>query len=139
MSKRTPRQNSIPNHNKRTLEPQRPINNRRGHQSTMSEHIEGLNRNQTYLLPETLEQYVDQDNPARFIDAFTEHLNRIPQPNPNQQKTRTRMSPQPRSHMAHQKTCPRPQNHSQLQKRQRTMHKSRIQRILQVLHEPRYV
>ena len=41
----------------------------------MSQHIEGLNRNQTYLLPETLEQYVDQDNPARFIDTFTEHLN----------------------------------------------------------------
>jgi transposase len=41
----------------------------------VSEHIEGLNRNQTFLLPETLEQYVNQDNPARFIDAFTEHLN----------------------------------------------------------------
>ena len=41
----------------------------------MSEHIEGLNRNQTALFPETLEGYVDKDNPVRFIDAFVDSLN----------------------------------------------------------------
>ena len=41
----------------------------------MSEHVEGLNRNQTALLPDTLEGYVDKDNPVRFIDAFVDSLN----------------------------------------------------------------
>jgi transposase len=41
----------------------------------MSEHVEGLNRNQTALFPDTLEGYVDKDNPVRFIDAFVESLN----------------------------------------------------------------
>jgi transposase len=41
----------------------------------MSEHVEGLNRNQTALFPETLEEYVDKENPVRFIDAFVDSLN----------------------------------------------------------------
>jgi transposase len=41
----------------------------------MSEHVEGLNRNQTALFPDTLEGYVDKENPVRFIDAFVESLN----------------------------------------------------------------
>jgi len=41
----------------------------------MSEHVEGLNRNQTALFPDTLEEYVDKDNPVRFIDAFVDSLN----------------------------------------------------------------
>ena len=41
----------------------------------MSEHVEGLNRNQTALFPDTLEGYVDKDNPVRFIDAFVDSLN----------------------------------------------------------------
>ena len=41
----------------------------------MSEHIESLNRNQTALFPETLEEYVDKENPVRFIDAFVDNLN----------------------------------------------------------------
>lgn len=41
----------------------------------MSEHVEGLNRNQTALFPDTLEEYVDKENPVRFIDAFVESLN----------------------------------------------------------------
>jgi len=41
----------------------------------MSEHIEGLNRNQTALFPDTLEGYVDKENPVRFIDAFVDSLN----------------------------------------------------------------
>ncbi len=41
----------------------------------MSEHVEGLNRNQTALFPDTLEGYVDKENPVRFIDAFVDSLN----------------------------------------------------------------
>jgi transposase len=41
----------------------------------MSEHVEGLNRDQTALFPETLEGYVDKENPVRFIDAFIDSLN----------------------------------------------------------------
>ena len=41
----------------------------------MSEHVEGLNRNQTALFPDTLEEYVDKENPVRFIDAFVDSLN----------------------------------------------------------------
>ncbi|MGA3110432.1 MAG: hypothetical protein ABSE15_00185 [Candidatus Bathyarchaeia archaeon] len=43
----------------------------------MSEHVEGLNRNQTALFPDTLEGYVDKENPVRFIDAFVGSLNMI--------------------------------------------------------------
>ena len=41
----------------------------------MSEHVEGLNRSQTALFPDTLEGYVDKENPVRFIDAFVDSLN----------------------------------------------------------------
>jgi transposase len=37
-------------------------------------HISGHDRSQTLLLPEALEDYVAQDNPVRFIDAFVEGL-----------------------------------------------------------------
>jgi transposase len=41
----------------------------------MSEHVAGLSRNQTTLFPDTLEEYVDKENPVRFIDAFIDSLN----------------------------------------------------------------
>jgi transposase len=41
----------------------------------MSEHVTGLNRYQTALFPDTLEGYVDKENPVRFIDAFVDSLN----------------------------------------------------------------
>jgi len=41
----------------------------------MSEHVTGLNRDQTALFPDTLEGYVDRENPVRFIDAFIDSLN----------------------------------------------------------------
>jgi transposase len=41
----------------------------------MSEHVAGLNRDQTALFPDTLEGYVDKENPVRFIDAFVDSLN----------------------------------------------------------------
>ena len=37
-------------------------------------HIEGLSRNQTFLLPKTIEEYVQADNPVRFIDAYVNTL-----------------------------------------------------------------
>lgn len=40
----------------------------------MNEYVKGLDRKQTALFPETLEEYIDQDNPVRFIDAFIDSL-----------------------------------------------------------------
>ena len=40
----------------------------------MSEHVTGFNRDQTALFPDTLEGYVDKENPVRFIDAFIDSL-----------------------------------------------------------------
>jgi transposase len=41
----------------------------------MSEHIDGTHRDQTILFPDTLDKYVDAENPVRFIDAFIDSLN----------------------------------------------------------------
>ncbi len=41
----------------------------------MSEHVNGTNRDQTVLFPDTIEKYVDKENPVRFIDAFVDSLN----------------------------------------------------------------
>ncbi len=37
-------------------------------------YISGLCRNQTLLFPETLEDYITEENPVRFIDAFVKGL-----------------------------------------------------------------
>src|SRR3954451_17221649 len=37
--------------------------------------VEGCDRNQTQLLPARVDDYVDRDNPVRFIDAFVDDLN----------------------------------------------------------------
>ena len=41
----------------------------------MSEHVDGAHRKQTILFPDTLDQYVDEENPVRFIEAFVDSLN----------------------------------------------------------------
>ena len=41
----------------------------------MSEHVNGTHRDQTVLFPDTIDQYVDKENPVRFIDAFVDSLN----------------------------------------------------------------
>ena len=41
----------------------------------MSEHVNGTHRDQTVLFPNTIDQYVDKENPVRFIDAFVASLN----------------------------------------------------------------
>jgi transposase len=40
----------------------------------MSEHVDGTHRDQTILFPDTLDKYVDAENPVRFIDAFIDSL-----------------------------------------------------------------
>lgn len=37
-------------------------------------HIEGLNRDQMTLFPDALDEYISQENPVRFIDAFIDNL-----------------------------------------------------------------
>ena len=37
-------------------------------------HISGHDRSQMLLLPEEVDDYVDADNPVRFIDAFVDEL-----------------------------------------------------------------
>ena len=37
-------------------------------------HRRGLDRHQTLLLPERLEDYIATDNPVRFLDAFVASL-----------------------------------------------------------------
>ena len=37
-------------------------------------YIEGTPREQIVLFPESLEEYISDDNPVRFIDAFVESL-----------------------------------------------------------------
>jgi hypothetical protein len=37
-------------------------------------HIEGLNRDQITLFPDALDDYITQENPVRFIDAFINNL-----------------------------------------------------------------
>ena len=37
-------------------------------------YIGGESRNQRYLLPETIDDYIGADNPVRFVDAFVEKL-----------------------------------------------------------------
>jgi len=38
------------------------------------DYIEGSNRNQLILFPQSLDEYISEDNPVRFIDAFVESL-----------------------------------------------------------------
>ena len=37
-------------------------------------HIRGCDRNQTLLLPNSVDDYIGADNPVRFIEAFVEQL-----------------------------------------------------------------
>jgi len=37
-------------------------------------HIQGCDRNQTLLLPNSVDDYISPDNPVRLVDAFVEQL-----------------------------------------------------------------
>ena len=39
------------------------------------EYIRGINRKQSILFSELIEDYVEDNNPVRFIDAFVANLN----------------------------------------------------------------
>ena len=41
----------------------------------MSEHVNGTQRDQTVLFPNTIDQYVEKENAVRFINAFIDSLN----------------------------------------------------------------
>ena len=41
------------------------------------DYIEGSNRDQITFFPQSLDEYVSDDNPVRFIDAFVENLDLI--------------------------------------------------------------
>ncbi|MFQ5924323.1 MAG: IS5/IS1182 family transposase, partial [Anaerolineales bacterium] len=38
------------------------------------DYIEGTNRDQAVLFPESLEEYITEDNPVRVIDVFVDSL-----------------------------------------------------------------
>jgi len=40
----------------------------------MKRFIEGMDRNQIMLLPESVDDYVGPDNPVRIVEAFVEQL-----------------------------------------------------------------
>ena len=41
-------------------------------------YIRGEGRNQTYLLPEAIDDYIGEEKPVRFLDAFVEQLDLEP-------------------------------------------------------------
>ncbi len=41
------------------------------------EHIRGMDRNQVILFPEVIDDYITEENPVRFIDAFVDSLDLI--------------------------------------------------------------
>ena len=41
----------------------------------MSRFIEGQHRQQATLFPERIEDYITEENPVKFIDAFVDRLN----------------------------------------------------------------
>ena len=40
----------------------------------MTRYIEGSDRSQVTLLPECLDDYIDEDNPVRVVDVFVDEL-----------------------------------------------------------------
>ena len=40
----------------------------------MHRYVEGWHRNQSFLLPESVDDYVGEDNPVRVVDAFVDEL-----------------------------------------------------------------
>jgi len=55
-------------------------------------HIEGIDRDQLTLMPDTIEDYIAGDNPVRFLDTSVESLDLkglgFPESNPNRMAAR---------------------------------------------------
>ncbi len=45
-------------------------------------YVQGIDRNQTTLFPESIDDHVASDNPARVIDAYVEQLDMAKRPLP---------------------------------------------------------
>jgi transposase len=43
----------------------------------MTRYVEGWNRRQSFLLPESVDDYVDENNPVRVIEAFIDELDLV--------------------------------------------------------------
>jgi hypothetical protein len=43
----------------------------------MGRFVEGSDRNQTTLFPECLDDWIDEDNPVRVIDAFVDAIDGV--------------------------------------------------------------
>ena len=43
----------------------------------MARYVEGWNRSQSFLLPECVDDYVDENNPVRVVDAFVDELDLV--------------------------------------------------------------
>jgi len=41
----------------------------------MKRFVEGVSRDQVSFLPECLDDFIDEDNPARVVDVFVDGLN----------------------------------------------------------------
>jgi len=37
-------------------------------------HIPGIDRRQTILFPEVIDEYIEEENPVQFIDVFVDTL-----------------------------------------------------------------
>ena len=40
----------------------------------MKRYVEGQDRSQTTLIPESLDEYIAEDNPVRVVDLFVDEL-----------------------------------------------------------------
>jgi transposase len=40
----------------------------------MARYVEGLSRSQNFLLPESIDDYVDENNPVRVVEVFVDTL-----------------------------------------------------------------
>ncbi len=43
----------------------------------MARDVEGFDRRQSFLLPESLQDYVGEDNPVRVIDVFVDRIDLV--------------------------------------------------------------
>ena len=48
----------------------------------MKRFVEGVDRGQSTLFPECLDDWIDEDNPVRVIDVFVDEAVRTPFPPP---------------------------------------------------------